>query len=171
MTLMNYTTTVPVRATIEQIQRILVSAGAHQILTEYGDKGMPIGIAFSIVTPGGPRQFSLPVNADAVQRVLKRDRVPPRYASAEHAQRVAWRILKDWMEAQLAIVRTEMVALEQVMLPYMHGNDGRTVYEVYRDQQFGLPQARPAPANHWGGPLHPDGNQDAESEPDDDDQG
>jgi hypothetical protein len=137
--LLNYTTSVPVNTTIAQIQRILVAAGAKQILTEFGDRSQPIGLAFLVETPAGPRQFVLPVNAEAVQIVLKRDRVPPRYSTLEHAQRVAWRILKDWLEAQLAIVKTEMVSLDQVMLPYMRGDDGRTVYQVYVDRQFALP--------------------------------
>jgi hypothetical protein len=139
MALLNYTTTVPVTTTISHVQRLLVSAGANQILTEFGAKGEPTGIAFSIVTPAGPRHFALPINAEAVYAVLRRERVPPRYRTIEHANRVAWRILKDWVEAQLAILKTEMVTLDQVMLPYMRGDDGRTVYQMYVDQQFALP--------------------------------
>ena len=64
--------------------------------------------------------------------------MPPRYSTPEHAERVAWRIVKDWLEAQLAIIRTEMVTLDQVMLPYMVGDEGHTVYELYRDRQLAL---------------------------------
>ena len=31
-----------------------------------------------------------------------------------------------------------MVTLDQVMLPYMQGDNGQTVYELYRDQQLAL---------------------------------
>jgi len=31
-----------------------------------------------------------------------------KYRTREHAARVAWRICKDWIEAQLAIVDAEM---------------------------------------------------------------
>lgn len=137
--LLNYTTTVSVSRTIGQIQGLLVEAGARKVMTEYGPVGTPNGIAFMIETIHGPRSFSLPVRAERVESVLKRERVPPRYRNPEHAERVAWRIVKDWLEAQLAIIRTEMVTLDQVMLPYMHGNDGRTVYELYNDQQLMLP--------------------------------
>lgn len=143
MPILNYTTSVPVITTIAQIQRILVSAGANQILTEYNDKRDPIGVAFAVVTPAGPRQYVLPVHADAVHAVLKKDKVPPRYATPEHAARVAWRILKDWLEAQLAIISSQMVGLDEVMLPYMRGDDGRTVYQMYVDQQFALPPGEP----------------------------
>jgi hypothetical protein len=57
---------------------------------------------------------------------------PPRYRTPEHAERVAWRIVKDWLEAQLAIVATEMVTFDQVMLAYVRTSDGTTLYDLYR---------------------------------------
>jgi hypothetical protein len=75
--------------------------------------------------------------------VLKRDRTTQaRYSTPEHAERVAWRIVKDWLEAQLAIIKTEMVTLDQVMLPYMRGDNGATIYEIYRDQQLAIEAPR-----------------------------
>jgi hypothetical protein len=137
--LLNYTTTVAVGRTIGQIQGLLVEAGARQVMTEYDEVGRATGIAFAVQTAHGPRTFVLPVNSGRVEAVLKRDKVPARYSTPEHAERVAWRIVKDWVEAQLAIIRTEMVTLDQVMLPYMRGDDGRTVYELYIDRQLALP--------------------------------
>lgn len=139
MPLLNYTTTVPAGRTIGQVQGLLVEAGARSIQTDYDPVGRAVGLAFMVETIHGPRGFLLPVNAHRVEAVLKKDRVPARYATPEHAERVAWRIVKDWLEAQLAIIKTEMVTLDQVMLPYMKGGDGRTVYELYVDQQLALP--------------------------------
>ncbi len=49
---------------------------------------------------------------------------------------VAWRIVKDWLEAQLALLQSRQVKLEQVMLPYMLGTGEQgepvTVYEALR---------------------------------------
>jgi hypothetical protein len=137
--LLNYTTTVAVSRTIGQVQALLVEAGARRIMTEYDDVGHATGVAFTIQTVSGDRSFSLPVTAGRVQAVLQRERVQPRYATPEHAERVAWRIVKDWLEAQLAIIHTEMVTLDQVMLPYMVSEGGRTMYELYRDSQLALP--------------------------------
>lgn len=139
MALLNYTTSVPASRTIGQVQGLLVEAGARRIMTEYDDVGRATGIAFTVVTAHGERSFLVPVNADRVEAVLKRQRVQPRYQRPEHAERVAWRIVKDWLEAQLAIIRTEMVTLDQVMLPYMASPDGRTVWELYQTQQLALP--------------------------------
>ena len=139
MPLLNYTTTIAVAKTVGEIHGLLVQAGARQIATEYSATGSPLAIAFLSETVAGPRRFLLPVNAERVQAVLKREKVPPKYRTIEQAERVAWRIVKDWVEAQLAIIRTEMVTLDQVMLPYMKGDDGRSMYELYRDQQLALP--------------------------------
>lgn len=137
--LLNYTTQVSVSRTIGQVQGLLVEAGARSIQTNYDEVGTPLGIAFVVQTAYGIRRFLLPVNAERVEAVLRREKVAPKYQSPEHAERVAWRIVKDWLEAQLAIIRTEMVTLDQVMLPYMSDETGRTVYELYRDQQLALP--------------------------------
>lgn len=141
MPLLNYTTEVPATRSIGQVQALLVEAGARQIMATYNDVGTPTAMVFMVETAFGSRGFTLPVNSDRVLTVLKRDKkVPPRYKSAEQAERVAWRILKDWVEAQLAIIRTEMATLDQVMLPYMQqGERGETVYELYRDRQLALP--------------------------------
>ena len=140
MPLLNYTTTVAVGRTIGQVQGLLVEAGARSIQTDYDPVGRAVGLAFMVETMHGPRGFVLPVNAHRVLAVLQKDKeVPKRLQTAEQAERVAWRIVKDWLEAQLAIIRTEMVTLDQVMLPYMKGGDGRTVYELYVAQQLALP--------------------------------
>lgn len=143
MALLNYTTSVPASRSIGQIQSLLVKGGARAIMSEYGEDGTATGISFAVETPFGQRAFTLPVNAAKVQAVLKRQRVQPRYATPEHAERVAWRILKDWLEAQLAIIQTEMVTLDQVMLPYMQAQDGRSVYELVVDNQMALPSPGP----------------------------
>jgi hypothetical protein len=54
------------------------------------------------------------------------------------AGRVAWRILKDWVEAQLALVEAELVDVAEIMLPYMVTNDKRTVYQVMIDSRLAL---------------------------------
>ena len=139
MPLLNYTTSVPVMRTVSEVQKQLVTAGARAIMAEYGADGEVTGLSFMVDGPLGRQGYNLPVNADRVEAVLQRQGVSPRYQTPEHAQRVAWRILKDWIEAQLALLETEMVTLDQVMLPYMRTDDGRTVYELYVDRQASLP--------------------------------
>lgn len=136
--ILNYTTSVPASRSIGQVQDLLVKGGARAIMSEYGSDGTASGISFAIDTEFGTRTFTLPVHVDKVEAVLERQRLAPRFSTFEHAERVAWRILKDWVEAQLAIIQTEMVTIDQVMLPYMRAQGDRTVYELVVDQQLVL---------------------------------
>lgn len=138
MPLLNYTTKVSVTQTIPRIHKLLVGAGAHQISTVYAD-GKPTGLHFEIITSFGPRYYVLPVDASRVQKVLEAEGVERKYRTIEHAESVAWRITEDWLKAQLAIIATEMVTLDRVMLPYMRvDTEGRTVYDLYLGQQLSL---------------------------------
>ncbi len=51
---------------------------------------------------------------------LQRDpNVPSRFCDLEQARRVAWRIEKDWLEAQFAKSEAMRFPLERLMLSYM----------------------------------------------------
>jgi hypothetical protein len=68
--------------------------------------------------------------------------VPPRYANYQQAVRIAWRIVKDWVRAQMAILETEMVRMEQIFLPYMITRDNQTLYEAMVDRGFHLTEGK-----------------------------
>ena len=132
MPIKNYTTTVPAAQSVAEIVGALAAHGATKIQQDY-DAGRPVSIAFVIDTPAGPRGFRLPGSADLVKAVLLRQKVK---ADDLQAERVAWRILRDWVLSQMAILETEMVAMDQIMLPYMVDDNGRTVYELYQSSQL-----------------------------------
>lgn len=142
MPLLNYTTEVDAKKSIDQIQAMLARAGAQRVSVDYSlAGGQPVVSAISFVMPKvfGERPFRMPANIDAIERTLKRQKVPPRYATREHCERVGWRILKDWLEAQLAIVESGMVTLDEVMLPYLvAGPKGETFYRLARESQLAL---------------------------------
>lgn len=142
MAIMNYTTGINTAKTVGQIQQILQKHGARAVLINYGDDGEIEALSFKAKTPHGEVGIRLPVDAAAVLRVMERQNVPNRYLSREHALKVAWRIVKDWVLAQMAILETEMVKMEQVFLPYILSEEGRTLYEVMADSKFQLPEAQ-----------------------------
>lgn len=149
MALLNYTTQIKSEKTAFEVQAILARAGATDILAQYRE-GQPIAISFIVKTQFGSRPFRLPIDPQPVYAVLRKQwqdgKVPRRYADMGQAQRVAWRIVKDWLEAQLALIETEMVSLEQVMLPYMTVDDGKTMFEALSEQGLRLQlQAGSAP--------------------------
>lgn len=141
MALLNYTTTVAVPKTLAEITKRLVAVGARGIAQEY-DGGRLVGLEFAIKIGPEILSYRLPCRTAAVRDVLKRQRVAPRYLTADHVERVAWRILGDWIAAQAAIIETEMVTLPQVMLPYMRTGDGLTVFERYETTRA-LPAGAP----------------------------
>lgn len=130
MPLLNYTTRVPVYRSVQEIQKSLVKAGATSIMQDFDTEGAISAIAFKINLNGTDIAFRLPSEARAVLAVMQQDGTPRNLLTQEHAQRVAWRIIKDWVEAQMAIVATKMVTLPQVFLPYAVNNEGTTLYEI-----------------------------------------
>ena len=135
----NYSTTITALKSIGEIQGILVSHGAKSILMDYND-GEPIGLSFIVETPYGDTPFRLPANIDRVQGVLNKQRVRTS-VNRDLASRVAWRILKDWVRAQMAILETEMVSIDQIFLPYMEvGKEGKILYEIMLNHRLQLPE-------------------------------
>lgn len=141
---LNYTTTVPADRTVGECQSILARSGAHAVQTTYANRRAS-GLGFTLDTPHGQRFFTLPVNVEAMQARLEQAHADgefrrskqgrAHFTSREHAERVAWRVTKDWLEANLALIDAEMATLDQVMLPYLRVPtlDGdRTLYEAYR---------------------------------------
>jgi len=99
MPLKDYSTKIAASKTAAEVQAVLAKAGATDVAMRYRD-GEPIAIAFIAPTPFGPREFTLPADPEAVQRVLRKQRVQASFQTLEHSRRVAWRIVKDWIEAQ-----------------------------------------------------------------------
>ena len=135
MPILNYTTKVDVYTTLGAIQGQLVKHGAKKIMQDYDEQGKIVSLSFLINTPVGERGIRLPANVDAVHKVLTRQKVK---CDREQAERVAWRIVKDWVEAQMAILESEMVQLDEIFLPYMVNDNGQTLFAAYRDNQLRL---------------------------------
>jgi len=62
--------------------------------------------------------------------VLQEQAVERKYKTQTHARCVAWRIVKDWVRAQLALIESGQATLPQLFLPHAVRADGRTFFEV-----------------------------------------
>lgn len=133
MPLLNYTTKVAPHRTVAEIQRVLSIKGADAVTIEYGAMGKVRAVQFAIDVAGTRVQFRLPANEAGVLAALKRDRVPRSLQTPQHAESVAWRIVKDWVEAQLALVEANQAKLAEVFMPYaiVHG---QTMYQAFEAQ-------------------------------------
>lgn len=133
MPIKNYTTDIAVGKSMGEVIGALTRRGVTRVSTVFDEDGNPAGIAFTMKTPYGVREFELPVKVDGVLAAMKRDKVAAAKQTREHAAKVAWRIAKDWLEAQAALIDADLATLDEVMFPYMIANDGRSAFELMRD--------------------------------------
>jgi hypothetical protein len=132
MPILNYTTTVDSDKSIAEITGILSRFGARSITTEYDKDGFVDGISFVIMIEMRPLAIRLPANVEGVYSTLKMKKdVPNRFRNLAQARRVAWRILKDWLEAQLALFQVGQAEAGQVLMPYAVDSEGRTAYQIF----------------------------------------
>ena len=85
------------------------------------------GIAVSLRIKKKYVVFSLPVHWRKFQRVLELQQV--RRWEEEYVYLVAWRNIRDWVMAQLALYETEIVDMSQVFLPFETDAKGQTLYD------------------------------------------
>ena len=137
---LNYTTTVDADKTAMECIAILTKHGATKVGISLGEDRVPDGLEFVIKTPFGLRGYSLPVNTDGAVKVLRQawkdGKIQPRFAEPVQARRVAWRTMKDWLAAQMALIEVGMVDLPQVMLPYMKVDEEHTLYHAWRESEL-----------------------------------
>lgn len=134
---LNYTTSIDPAKTAAECQARLARHGAAAIGITYS-KGTPTGLHFQITTPHGPQNYALPVNVEgtrqALLRAYEKGGIPLARTSVEQARRTAWRVTKDWLEAQLALIEAGVSDLAEVMLPWMLTDSGQTVYQVFAER-------------------------------------
>ncbi len=138
MGLLNYTTKIDADKTAAEIARCLSKHGASAVLTEYDPENNYVSaISFKIKIGEQSMSFRLPCDFKPVLKVMTKGKKPystydRRYQAQQsewrlQAVRTAWRIVKDWVEAQMALVETQMASTAEVFLPYAVMRDGRTL--------------------------------------------
>lgn len=130
-----YTTSVDSSKTAQEVSAMLARRGASRIVTEYDTNGNAVGLSFEIRTEVGIRQFALPIRAEGVLATLKRDRAEKRFQTQQQAERVAWRLVRDWLRAQLALIDAGSVGLDEVFFPWMVAPSGGTMHALFIEQQ------------------------------------
>jgi hypothetical protein len=134
MAILNYTTTIASAKSAQELLAILAKAGAEKILVDYepGGSGQAMAITFGVAV--GPEKrlmfFTLPCNWQGVLAAMKKQNLGRRYCHELQARNVAWRIIKDWCEAQLAIIEAGQAELAEVFLPYAQTSNGMTLYKA-----------------------------------------
>lgn len=133
MAIKNYTSNVSPFVSIGEIQAALATHGATKVMIDY-EAGVPCAVTFALPDARfGLRGFRLPAVIDGVMRVFKTQGVK---ADRQQAERTAWRNIRDWVLAQLALVESCDVPMDQVFLPYLADVNGKTLYDAYTAGQL-----------------------------------
>lgn len=147
MPILNYTTKINPAKTVLEIQQILVKAGASSVRVDY-ENGEPTALAFLVTINGAPIPFRLPAQWEGTWQIIKGDfDIPNHLRTEEQAKRIAWRVLKDWVEAQLAFMQSGQATMAQLFLAHAVRPDGRTFFdELAANPLILLPSGREDPA-------------------------
>ena len=133
MPIKNYSTGVSAVQTVGEIQGLLASHGARKVMMDYTEAGKVEAVTFGLMINGSMAGFRIDAKPEGVIRVMKKD---GKRCDAAQAERIAWRNVKDWIAAQLALVETEQAAMEQVFLPYLLDQTDTTLYQRLVERQF-----------------------------------
>jgi hypothetical protein len=122
--ILNYTTSIAAGKTIGQITFLLVAKRASAINIDYVG-GKATALTFVIRVGDNMISFRMQPNVEGVRMKL-------RNRDVAQAERVAWRILLRWVEAQMAMVESTQAELGQVFLPYAVSANGSTMWQVFQ---------------------------------------
>ncbi len=132
-TLYMETTSVPLERTVAEICSCLVQAGANQINQEFAERRV-VGLRWTMALNGRTVPFLMPARIDPVFRHLSR-KYPrkPHDVVQEQAERVAWRQLLRWIQAQVALIEVGMVEPTEPFAPYIEVRSGVTMFKAIAD--------------------------------------
>jgi hypothetical protein len=143
----NYTTEIDVEKTMLEIEKILAKYGASHIFKMYDREGNPKALAFKRQIQDQIIAFKLPMEEEKILQVFREDynsrKIEKKYVNLDQARRTGWRIVKDWVDAQMSLVRIHLVKFEEVFLPYMYDEKrDETLFQMMEKKQFRLEDKR-----------------------------
>lgn len=141
------TTEVPAERSAADLASLLVQSGAMQVATDY-KMGRIVGLRFALQVAGQCLLFELPARTEPVFKALLK-RSPFNYSrhrgtqeeyearKREEAERIGWRQLYRWTQAQLALIDIGMVTTHEVFLPYLLMGQ-RTMSRIFEEDTLKL---------------------------------
>lgn len=125
--ILNYMTEVDPIKSASEVMAMLAVKGAKTVQIEY-ENGEPSAMAFRIDCQGVEMPFRLPCNWRGVLKALEKT-APYSRQNEKQAKRTAWRIVKDYVEAQLAIVESNQAEMAEVFMGYAITKGGVTLFQ------------------------------------------
>jgi hypothetical protein len=125
--ILNYKTSVEASKTVGEIVQLLAGKKVSSINLDYNESEKVGAITFVVKVADSLIPFKLKPN---IEGVYKRPEICSQGMS--QAERVAWRIVLRWVEAQLAMVESNLAEMGQVFLPYAMRGDGETLWQAFQ---------------------------------------
>lgn len=141
----NYTTQLSDAQIFEAIGKTLSSHKARRVTFDYDDAGRAVAIEFIVEVGKESCAFRLPARFQKAEPLVAQARKAARLAASGPAlsdalYRVVWAVIRDWLDAQMALIDIGPSSIEEVFLPYLvEGN--KTLFERFAEQR-----ALPMPA-------------------------
>jgi hypothetical protein len=133
------TTGISTEKTVGQIIGELVRSGASSVNTDYRS-GRVSGLRWVMNIGSHDVLFNMPVRIEPVFKMLeskaKRPRADFRENAMRDAERIAWRQLLRWVQAQNAMIEAGMATAGEVYLPYRLNAAGKTLFEYLSETNF-----------------------------------
>lgn len=143
MTVRNYSTQINVEKTVTEIEKILVKFGANGIYKEYQNSQLT-GIMFYLIKDGTKIPFKIPVQIEKTKSIIRKA-VNERKLSKKYSyepllsiqgERVAWRIIKDWIDSQLSLLEINFADAIEILLPYAFDViENKTMYQKFIEKK------------------------------------
>lgn len=141
----NYTSSVPASRSVSHIEEKLASHGAQSVVKKYEDKRL-VAVSFFMQIQDKLIPFMLPAKTEQVKKLLHSNVKRPRKGTidklTEQSERTAWKIISDWVDAQMALVELQQAEIAEIFLPYMwNEKSGQTFYQIASDKGFNMLEA------------------------------
>ena len=138
----NYTSQVPVTTSVARIEEMLVDFGADNILKGYREKALA-SIQFTLIINDNSSIFKIKAYPDIIEELLIAEYVRPTNKSYKQAglqaDRTAWKIVHDWVQIQLTMVRLEQMPIEEAFMTKMlNPKTGQVFFDVMKNDGFKL---------------------------------
>lgn len=135
----NFTSSMPVIHTIAKIEELLSKIGAMHIEKFY-DAGIPIGIIFSIMYNENPLSFKIPANIKSAEKLLREISMYRKKGTSfleAQAARTAWKLVYNWIEIQVNMIKLEQAEALQIFMPYVYDKAlNKTLYQHLSETNF-----------------------------------
>ena len=145
MIVKNITSAIKPEKTIMEIESLLAKFGAKAILKEYAGERVT-AISFYIESPEGQRiPFKLPMKIEKTRAIIEQAvearKLTRKFLDEPHrtdkAMIVGWRIIKDWIHAQISLAEIEYADPVEIFLPYAWNPiTEKTFYEELEEKKF-----------------------------------